>query len=183
MSLNDVCVYVPVWFGVVATVFWGCLQANVPIVQCWHRRCFYRCNYSRAIMRSVGSYDNESVAMTAMMMTFYCWVRSLRRQKLEKRRSDLGLVCLWNTMWPVIHFYGYYVGRVHLRLEPNCSTRCCFGLAWPLFQQIASRVLSVLYYWDNWSDSCPGCWVGTVKIYGTVVGPCCVLRVPNFRVL
>ena len=86
-------------------------------------------------------------------------------------------------MWPVIHFYGCYVGRVHLRLEPNCSTRCCFGFAWPLFQLIAPRVLSVLYYWDNWSDSCPSCWMGTVKIYGTVVRPCCVLRVPNFRIL
>jgi len=31
------------------------------------------------LMRSIGGgYDNESVAMTAMTLTFYCWVRSLR---------------------------------------------------------------------------------------------------------
>ena len=31
------------------------------------------------ISRSVGGgYDNESVAMTALCMTFYFWVRSLR---------------------------------------------------------------------------------------------------------
>jgi len=31
------------------------------------------------IMRSVGGgYDNESVAMTAMLLTFYLWNRSLR---------------------------------------------------------------------------------------------------------
>ena len=31
------------------------------------------------IMRSVGGgYDNESIALTAMCATFYCWVRSLR---------------------------------------------------------------------------------------------------------
>ena len=31
------------------------------------------------IMRSVGGgYDNESIAMTAMCLTFYCWARALR---------------------------------------------------------------------------------------------------------
>lgn len=80
MSLNDVCVFVPVWFGVLATVFL-CLLA-------------YECTNSATaavtaaaifavipahIMRSVGGgYDNESVAMTAMMSTFFFWCRSLR---------------------------------------------------------------------------------------------------------
>lgn len=33
------------------------------------------------IMRSVGGgYDNESIAMTAMMATFYFWCRSLRTE-------------------------------------------------------------------------------------------------------
>lgn len=32
------------------------------------------------LMRSIGGgYDNESIALTAMMMTFLCWVVSLRR--------------------------------------------------------------------------------------------------------
>jgi dolichyl-diphosphooligosaccharide--protein glycosyltransferase len=25
-----------------------------------------------------GGYDNESIAMTAMLMTFYFWIRSIR---------------------------------------------------------------------------------------------------------
>jgi dolichyl-diphosphooligosaccharide--protein glycosyltransferase len=83
MSLNDVCVFVPVWFGVVATIFLGLLTtectgsysagivgASIMAIIPAH------------IMRSVGGgYDNESVAMTAMMMTFYFWVRSLRNDK------------------------------------------------------------------------------------------------------
>ena len=176
MSLNDVCVYVPVWFGVAATVFLGLLTsectgsysagivgASIMIIIPAH------------IMRSVGGgYDNESVAMTAMMMTFYCWTRSLREDKSVKNGEATWDSYVYGTLCGLSYIYGCYVGRVHLRLEPNCSTRCCFGFARPLFQQIAPRVLSVLYYWDNWSDSCPGCWVGTVKIYGTVVGPCCV---------
>jgi dolichyl-diphosphooligosaccharide--protein glycosyltransferase len=80
MSLNDVCVFVPVWFGVTATLFLGALTSE--------------CSGSRTagvfaalvmsvvpahIMRSVGGgYDNESIAVTALCATFYLWVRSLR---------------------------------------------------------------------------------------------------------
>jgi len=80
ISLNDVCCMVPAWFGVSATwflsffaaecsgsysagAFGGLIMAIIP------------CH----IMRSVGGgYDNESIAMTAMCATFYCWVRALR---------------------------------------------------------------------------------------------------------
>eukprot|EP00122_Pirum_gemmata_P001621 Pgem_evm1s1459 len=80
MSLNDICCYVPAWFGVSASFFTGMLA--------------YECSRSKIagavamlvmaiipahIMRSVGGgYDNESVAVTAMTMTFYLWVRSVR---------------------------------------------------------------------------------------------------------
>lgn len=83
MSLNDVCCYVPCWFGVVATVFLGLLA--------------WECSGSRSagvmaslimaiipahIMRSVGGgYDNESVAISAMCITFFCWCRALRSDK------------------------------------------------------------------------------------------------------
>jgi len=79
-TLSDVCAYVPVWFGAIATV---CLALLV-----------YECTYSWAssacaafimavvpahIMRSVGGgFDNESVAITAMCLTFYLWTRALR---------------------------------------------------------------------------------------------------------
>jgi len=80
ISLNDVCCYVPAWFGVVATIFLGLLA--------------WECSGSRSagvmaslimsiipahIMRSVGGgYDNESVAISAMCITFFCWCRALR---------------------------------------------------------------------------------------------------------
>eukprot|EP00750_Incisomonas_marina_P000789 INCI1059.2.p1 GENE.INCI1059.2~~INCI1059.2.p1 ORF type:complete len:986 (-),score=184.27 INCI1059.2:87-2996(-) len=79
-TLSDVCAYVPVWFGAIATI---CLALLV-----------YECTYSWAssaaaafimaivpahIMRSVGGgFDNESVAITAMCLTFYLWTRALR---------------------------------------------------------------------------------------------------------
>ena len=117
-SLNDVCCYVPAWFGVIsslvtALIAYECSIANntgstlvqfiLDIVQ-GKKTAFVNANQLAAgrnkwspaleaflftlcmmaivpahLMRSVGGgYDNESVAMTAMVLTFYCWVRSLR---------------------------------------------------------------------------------------------------------
>ena len=80
MSLNDVCCYVPAWFGVSATYLLGLLtyecsnNANAAVLA-----SAIMAIVPAHIMRSVGGgYDNESIAMTAMMMTFYLWVRSLR---------------------------------------------------------------------------------------------------------
>lgn len=80
ISLNDVCCLIPAWFGGSATttlalltaecsrsygssIFAGLIMAIVPA----------------HLMRSVGGgYDNESVAITAMCLTFLAWCRSLR---------------------------------------------------------------------------------------------------------
>jgi len=80
ISLNDVCCYVPAWFGVLATALcallaWECTgNANIGTVT-----ALIMAIIPAHIMRSVGGgYDNESVAMAAMCLTFYCWVLSLR---------------------------------------------------------------------------------------------------------
>eukprot|EP00912_Choanoflagellata_sp_UC4_P001252 UC4_evm1s779 len=80
ISLNDVCCYVPAWFGVSATFFLGLLASETS--SSWSSGLF-----AAAIMavipahlsRSVGGgYDNESVAMTAMCMCYFFWTRALR---------------------------------------------------------------------------------------------------------
>lgn len=140
MSLNDVCVYIPVWFGAMATFFTGllayecsqptrssketpftCILEHIPGVSMIYRILFVpvfeflmdliiaifgtdfglkqqrvsdfsspalECAlFSGALMsivpahlmRSVGGgFDNESVAVFAMTLTFYLWIRSLR---------------------------------------------------------------------------------------------------------
>ena len=80
LSLNDVCCFVPAWFGVSASVFLGLLTS-----ECSNS---YAAGAAGAaimavvpahLMRSVGGgYDNESIALTAMCATFFCWVRALR---------------------------------------------------------------------------------------------------------
>ncbi|XUY36766.1 oligosaccharyl transferase-like protein, putative [Leishmania panamensis] len=80
MSLNNVCVLIPAWFGAIATA----LEALM----------IYECNGSGItaaigafifmilpahLMRSMaGEFDNECIAVAAMLLTFYLWVRSLR---------------------------------------------------------------------------------------------------------
>eukprot|EP00039_Didymoeca_costata_P024753 m.11347 g.11347 ORF g.11347 m.11347 type:complete len:784 (+) comp4426_c0_seq1:41-2392(+) len=80
ISLNDVCCYMPCWFGACATCFLGLLayecsgSKNVGVMS-----ALVMSILPAHIMRSVGGgYDNESVAMTCMMMTFFFWNRSLR---------------------------------------------------------------------------------------------------------
>jgi dolichyl-diphosphooligosaccharide--protein glycosyltransferase len=116
-SLNDVCCYMPTWFGAIASAIVGMMTYECSIPQNSNTNILRVVMdlvqgkitnppftqqpvifglYSPAVeagvfamammaivpahlMRSVGGgYDNESVAMTAMTSTFYCWVRSLR---------------------------------------------------------------------------------------------------------
>eukprot|EP00927_Polykrikos_kofoidii_P076190 TRINITY_DN7298_c0_g1_i1.p1 TRINITY_DN7298_c0_g1~~TRINITY_DN7298_c0_g1_i1.p1 ORF type:complete len:987 (+),score=85.23 TRINITY_DN7298_c0_g1_i1:50-3010(+) len=80
-SLNDVCCYVPAWFGAVASVFSGIIASE----------CLGGSGAAAAVgaavmsvipahaMRSVGGkFDNECVAIPALCATFALWCRSLR---------------------------------------------------------------------------------------------------------
>ena len=111
-SLNDVCVFLPAWFGVIATIFTGAIayEVSIPVnssgsllqwlSDLWNGTktpnqvtstsmspALESAVFAMGIMAIVpahlmrsmgGGYDNESVAVTAMVSTFYFWVRSLR---------------------------------------------------------------------------------------------------------
>jgi len=80
MSLNDVCVFVPAWFGAIASLSIGLLTREVS--GSWRSAAAAVCFMAVVpahMMRSVGGgYDNESIAMTAMVLTFFLWCRSIR---------------------------------------------------------------------------------------------------------
>ena len=80
MSLNDICCTVPCWFGSIATVFLALItwETTGSLNATWMSAMMFAIIPAH-IMRSVGGgYDNESIAITAMLMTFYFWIRSLR---------------------------------------------------------------------------------------------------------
>jgi len=82
MSLNDVCAYIPAWFGVVATLFlalitYECSKSTNAAVAA----AFVMAIIPAHMMRSVGGgFDNESIAMSALCATFYFWVLSIRNK-------------------------------------------------------------------------------------------------------
>jgi len=169
MSLNDVCVYIPAWFGVIATAFtgllayecslpavsnpgknteapYGSILSNIPVVSLVYDKFIVKLlrmaldlleyvtgtdfglrqdkddyNFMSSptveigvftsmimaivpahLMRSVGGgYDNESVAITAMTLTFWLWTRSLRGGVDGKGSWPL----LWGILTGVAYFY------------------------------------------------------------------------------
>lgn len=116
-SINDICVYIPVWFGVLASAIVGmityecsqpagthsnlyqyvmdilngkptvhiatsqksCLGLYSPAAECAIAACAMMAIAPAHLMRSMGGgYDNESIAVSAMVFTFWSWIRSLR---------------------------------------------------------------------------------------------------------
>jgi len=167
MSLNDVCVFIPVWFGVFATLFtgllayecsapvsnaqgstessFGCILSYIPVVGWIYDKVIavvlkksldilekitgtdfglrtkkINGGYMSSpavevalctsmimaivpahLMRSIGGgYDNESIAMAAMTLTFWLWTRSLRCGSNEKLWP-----LIWGTATGVAYFY------------------------------------------------------------------------------
>jgi len=93
ISLNDVCCMVPVWGGVTATTLLGLLTK--VCTGSTNAALFAAAVMSiipAHIMRSVGGgYDNESVAISCMCLTFLCWCYSLSG-KDDNKPTLFGLV-------------------------------------------------------------------------------------------
>lgn len=89
-TLNYVCCYLPCWGGASATLFtallaWECSGSAASGVFASAIMAILPAH----IMRSVGGgFDNESIGMTGIVMTFYFWALSLR----NRRFSWFGIV-------------------------------------------------------------------------------------------
>eukprot|EP00804_Cyclotella_cryptica_P029379 CCRYP_013323-RC/>CCRYP_013323-RC protein AED:0.03 eAED:0.03 QI:284/1/1/1/1/1/4/922/822 len=152
MSLNDICCYMPAWFGVIASFLVGCIayeaslegnsmtlfgalldaltghytedaSVSSPKSTGYYKLSSYIGLYSPAVecavfamgfmavvpahlMRSVGGgYDNESVAVTAMSLTFFLWMRSLRSN--EKHSYLFGILAGVAYFYMVAAWGGY----------------------------------------------------------------------------
>ena len=94
------------------------------------------------MMRSVGGgYDNESVAMTAMTLTFYCWIRSLRSESSAWIGALTGvayfyMVAAWGGYVFVLNMIG--VHAAFLVLMGRFSTKVY--LAYSLFYFVGTAL-------------------------------------------
>jgi len=113
MSLNDVCCYVPVWFGCSASIFLGLLTLETSGSKSAAAiSAIIMAIVPAHIMRSVGGgYDNESIAMTAMCMTFFFWCRSLRATSAKNEATQstyvYGTLCGFAYIYMVMAWGGY----------------------------------------------------------------------------
>lgn len=115
ISLNDVCVFVPAIFGAVATLFTFLLAYEVS--RDWNAATIAGAVMAvlpAHMMRSVGGgYDNESVAMTTFVATFYLWTRSLRDENSWHWGILTGLmyaaaVATWGAYTFVLNMIGIH---------------------------------------------------------------------------
>lgn len=153
-SLNDVCCYMPAWFGIIASCLTGLLAYECalpcnssstsiqwfidlfqgtrtetegvkrpmlfglmsPAVECGIFALGMMAIVPAHLMRSVGGgYDNESIAVSAMVFTFYCWVRSLRNDQSAwwggiAALAYFYMVAAWGGYIFVINMVGVHAG-------------------------------------------------------------------------
>jgi dolichyl-diphosphooligosaccharide--protein glycosyltransferase len=137
MSLNDVCVFFPAWFGAVATLLTGLLTAECS----GDRNAGVVASLVMSIvpahtMRSVaGGYDNESLAVTAMVLTFFVWVRSLRTPKSWPIGALAGLayvymVAAWGGYTFVLNMVGLHAAALVLAGKFDSSAHKAYSLFW-----------------------------------------------------
>jgi len=147
MSLNDVCVYIPAWFGSVAT-FWVFLLTK-EISGSWTSSAvaaLIMAIIPAHLMRSIaGGYDNESIAVSAICMTFWLWCRSLRTEKswpiaILAGLSYIYMVAAWGGYIFVINMIGVHAASmVPLRLY-NTGTYRAYTLFFIIGTLGATRV-------------------------------------------
>jgi len=79
-SVNDICVMIPAWFGSLASLMGGLLTYEASrSVNAGICAVGIMAIIPANLMRSVaGAFDNECVAVTFILSTFWLWVRSVR---------------------------------------------------------------------------------------------------------
>mmetsp|Transcript_94686 Transcript_94686/g.247095 ORF Transcript_94686/g.247095 Transcript_94686/m.247095 type:complete len:898 (+) Transcript_94686:105-2798(+) len=80
MSVNDICCMIPPWFGSIASLFTGLLAYEISrSVNAGLMAVGIMAIIPAHLMRSVGGeFDNEAVAVAAIVCTFWLWLRSVR---------------------------------------------------------------------------------------------------------
>ena len=137
ISLNDTCVFFPAWFGRAATVLtamlthecsgsaWGGVVAALIMAV-----------IPAHTMRSIaGGYDNESLAVTAMVLTFYMWARSKRNEKSWPLGAAAGLcyvymVAAWGGYTFVLNMVGLHAASLVALRHYTDALRKAYSLFW-----------------------------------------------------
>jgi len=182
MSLNDICCYIPVWFGVMASALTGLIayECTLPqnssgtiftfLVDIVNGKIRESENSSSGstlkslvigvfsmsimsmvpahLMRSIGGgYDNESVAITAMTMTFWFWVRSLRAKDEKSYLYGIPtgiayfyMVAVWGGYVFVLNMIGFHAAALVLLGRFSTKVYLSYSLFYVIGTALAVQV-------------------------------------------
>lgn len=151
LSLQHVCVLIPAWFGVICTFFTALLAYELSFsLSTAAITAFLYCIIPAHTMRSMaGKFDNECIALSAMMATFYFWVRSLRTPSSWPIGIMAGLaygymVAAWGGFVFVLNLVALHAGVMALvdwsRNSYNPSLLKAYALFFVIGTAIATRV-------------------------------------------
>ena len=119
MSLNDVCVFVPAWFGPITTIFVAGMTYEASFSATAAVASAFFMSISPAhLMRSVaGGFDNEGIAVAAICGTFYFWMRSIRTEGSWPFAFCTGFMYIYM----VAAWGGYILMSSRVRAAPSSS--------------------------------------------------------------
>jgi dolichyl-diphosphooligosaccharide--protein glycosyltransferase len=143
MSINDICVFVPAVFGSLCTFFTYLLTTEVSrSPNAGVAAALIMSILPAHLMRSVaGGYDNEAIALTAIVSTFYFWCRSIRTPSSWylfaplTALSYIYMVAAWGGYTFVLNMIGLHagflvaIGRYSHWLHASYSVFYIFGTA------------------------------------------------------
>ncbi|GKY92312.1 hypothetical protein MPSEU_000202300 [Mayamaea pseudoterrestris] len=185
-SLNDVCCYVPAWFGVMSSLITALIayectipnntssslvqflvdifngkkttttsrsinnnhQFSSPALEAFLFTLCMMAIVPAHLMRSVGGgFDNESVAVTAMVLTFYCWVRSLRSGDAWSWLWAFGtaaayfyMVAAWGGYVFVLNMIGMHAGVLVLLGRFDTKVWASYSIFYALGTALAIQI-------------------------------------------
>jgi dolichyl-diphosphooligosaccharide--protein glycosyltransferase len=150
MSLNDVCVFIPVWFGTLATVLLGLLAwecSGSPLAAGF--AALVMAIVPAHLMRSVGGgFDNESIAISCMVATFLFWVRSVRTPSswgfgLLAGAAQLAMAAAWGGYVFVANMVGLHAALLLVLGRYNSGLHRAYSLWW-LIGQLGATTIPVI---------------------------------------
>ncbi len=150
MSLNDVCVFIPVWFGTLATILLGLLAwecSGSPLAAGF--AALVMSIIPAHLMRSVGGgFDNESIAISCMVATFLFWVRSVRTPGswlfgFLAGGAQLAMGAAWGGYVFVANLVGLHAALLLLLGRYNSGLHKAYTLWW-LIGQLGATTIPVI---------------------------------------
>merc|ERR1712166_1312528 len=164
MSLNDVCCFVPAWFGVVATTFLGLLTHGCSGSINWH---FRRRNHG---YHPSAHYAFSWWRLRQRVYRCLCYVHHFLFLVPipPPLRCQQGFADDWCGRWCCTHLHGCCLGWIRIRYQSDWSSRWHARTAVRLqkgFQRAPTPIiLSVLHHRNHRCHSCASGWLDSSKI-------------------